>query len=370
MIPTRSTIQFLGSLVENHMKQLLSRRQFLQAASGTAVLFLAGCRPQAEPAATPTSQPATAVPTPSATLPPLSRELILTPNDQFYVMETNGTPTIDPTEWQLVIDGLVKNPLTLGWDDIAARPFIEQMRTLECIGNAVGGNQIGNALWGGILLADLLEEVGVLETAVRAKFAAADNYETSVTLEWLTQPGAMLAYQMNGEPLPPEHGFPLRLFMPGLYGQKMPKWITRIQFIDNAVHLGTWETQGWSNVAQVKTNSQLMQPTHIQKVPLAPLELFGVAYAGNRQITQVEVGIEQDGDLNWQPVEELIHGPSDEVWTQFYLPWTPPAAGTYTLLVRATDETGFVQTERARGILEGAFPDGTDKIHNIVIVVE
>lgn len=349
------------------MQKQFSRRKFLQIASGTAVLFLAGCRPKEEIEATPTGVPATAVPTP---LPPLNRDLVLTPNDEFYVMETNGTPTIDRAEWQLTIDGLVDNPVTLTFADIEARPFVEHMRTLECIGNAVGGNQIGNAVWGGILLADLLDEVGVLDTAVRAKFEAADNYETSVTLDWLNQPGTMLAYQMNGKPLPPEHGYPLRLFMPGLYGQKMPKWITRIQFIDHNLHLGTWETQGWSDEAKVKTNSQIMLPTHIQKVPLVPLEIFGVAYAGDRHITQVEVGIEQDGILTWRPVEELVRGPSDEAWTQFYLPWTPPAAGTYTLLVRASDETGFVQTERARGILEGAFPDGTDKIHNIVIVVE
>ena len=350
------------------MIKQFSRRQFLQAASGTAVLFLASCRPKPPENLPPST--ATAVSTPLATLPPLSRDLILTPNDEFYVMETNGTPTIDLADWQLTIDGLVENPLSLRFDHILERPFIEQMRTLECIGNAVGGNQIGNAVWGGILLADLLAEVGVLDTAVRAKFEAADNYTTSVSLDWITQSGAMLAYQMNGEPLPPEHGYPLRLLMPGLYGQKMPKWISRIQFIDNNSHLGTWEKQGWSNVAQVKTNAQIMMPIHIQKVPFAPLEIFGVAYAGNRQITQVEVGIEQeDGLLTWQPAEELVHGPSDEVWTQFYLPWTPPAAGTYTLLVRATDETGFVQTERARGVLEGAFPDGTDKIHNIVIVV-
>ncbi len=349
------------------MTKQLSRRHFLQAASGTAVFLLIGCRPKPAADLPPTESSPTAVP--AATLTALSRDIILTPNDEFYVMETNGTPTIDRNTWQLTIDGLVATPLTLSFADVAARPFVEQMRTLECIGNAVGGNQIGNAVWGGILLADLLAEVGVMETAVRARFAAADNYETSVTLEWLNQPGTMLATHMNGEPLPPKHGYPLRLFMPGLYGQKMPKWITRIEFIADPDHLGTWEKQGWSNVAAVKTNSLIMQPTHIQKVPLAPLELFGVAYAGDRHITQVEVGIEQDGDLHWQPVEELVRGPSDEVWTQFYLPWTPTAAGTYTLLVRATDDTGFVQTERARGILEGAFPDGTDKIHNIVIVV-
>lgn len=352
------------------MKKQFSRRRFLKAASGTAVLILAGCRTRLGNDAPDSALPATAVPTPPATLPPLSRDLILTSNDGFYVMETNGTPTVDVASWQLVIDGLVERPLTLNFADIEARPFVEQMRTLECIGNAVGGNQIGNAVWGGIWLNDLLSEVGVLDTAVRAQFTAADNYETSVSRDWITQPGTMLAYQMNGQPLPPEHGYPLRLFMPGLYGQKMPKWITHIQFTDDNSHLGTWEKQGWSNVAAVKTNAQIMQPEHIQIVPLTELEIFGVAYAGTRHITQVEIGIEADGNPTWTTAEELVRGPSDEVWTQFYLSWKPPAPGTYTLLVRATDESGFVQTDRARGVLEGAFPDGTDKIHNIVIVVE
>ena len=351
------------------MKKRLSRRQFLQAASGTAVLILAGCRPKVESSPTP-AVVTIASPTPLATLPSPTRDLLLTPNADFYVMETNGTPAVDRDRWQLTIDGLVTKPLSFRFADIVERPFVEQMRTLECIGNAVGGNQIGNAVWGGILLADILDEVGVLDSAVRAKFSAADNYETSVTLDWLTQPGAMLAYQMNGAPLPPEHGYPLRLFMPGLYGQKMPKWITQIEFIADDSHQGTWEKQGWSNVAEVKTNSQIMTPGHIQIVPHTALEIFGVAYAGNRHITQVEIGIEQDGELRWQTAAELVRGPSDEVWTQFYAPWTPAAAGTYTLLVRTSDETGFVQTERARGVLEGAFPDGTDKIHNIVVVVK
>lgn len=352
------------------MKKQVSRRRFLQSASSTAVLFLAGCRAKSTIEQIPPEGTAAAVPSPVATLPPVSRELIITPNDDFYIMETNGSPTVDSANWQLTIDGLVERPLTLSLADIEARPFAEMMRTVECIGNTVGGNLIGNALWGGIWLEDLLHEVGVRQTAVRAKFTAADNYETSVTLDWIMQPGVLLAAQMNGKPLPVAHGYPLRLFIPGLYGQKMPKWLTRIQFIDDASHLGTWEKQGWSNEAAVKTNSQIMVPSHIQKVPLAALEIFGVAYAGQRRITQIEVGLEQEGDLTWQPAQELLRGPNDEVWVQFYLPWTPPAAGTYLLHVRATDASGFVQTERARGVLEGAFPDGTDKIHNIVIVVE
>jgi hypothetical protein len=177
-----------------------------------------------------------------------------------------------------------------------------------------------------------------------------------------------MAYEMNGMPLPAEHGHPLRIFMPGLYGQKMPKWITRIEFIDDANDLGVWEQQGWSDVASVKTNSQILLPKHISRLPMAETEIFGLAYAGKRKITRVEVGVEQDSHLSWSEAE-VVRGDSDEVWVQFYAVWTPPAASAYTLLVRATDETGFSQSERARGVLAGAFPAGTDAIHDIVVVV-
>jgi hypothetical protein len=240
------------------------------------------------------------------------------------------------------------------------------MRTLECIGNPVGGNQIGNAVWAGFWLDELLAEVGVKPEAVRARFEAEDGYETSVARSFIDRPGVLMAYEMNGAPLTPEHGYPLRIFMPGLYGQKMPKWISRIEFINNNDHRGYWEQKGWSEEATVKTNSQIMQPAHIGAVPLAEIEVFGVAYAGDRTITAVEVGVEADDKLNWYPAE-LLSGPSNQVWTQFYLPWTPPGATSYTLLVRAIDEHGFVQSERASGILQGSYPDGTDKIHSIVI---
>ncbi|RMG88978.1 MAG: molybdopterin-binding oxidoreductase, partial [Chloroflexi bacterium] len=300
---------------------------------------------------------------------PIPRNLIITPNDRFYIQQFQGISRVKAEEWQLSIGGLVENPITLTYNDILKRPRAEMMRTLECIGNPVGGNQIGNATWAGFWLNDLLDEVGIKPQAVRARFHAADGYETSVKLEWITQPGVLMAYEMNGEPLPEAHGFPLRIFMPGLYGQKMPKWITHIDFIDDDTHRGYWENKGWSDIASVKTNSQITIPTHIAHLPLTQNEITGIAYAGTRQITRVEIGVEHNDTLTWFEADEYIHGDSPQVWTQFYARWQPPESGSYTLLVRATDETGFTQTERARGLLEGSYPDGTDKIHNIVVMV-
>lgn len=342
-----------------------NRRYFLQLAGGAAVAVLLGCRPRSAPPA--------AVPLPIATAPPPTlptpppRQIMLTPVSDFYVQQFQSVPQVDAAAWQLTIDGLVDHPLTLDYAAVLSLPRAELMRTLECIGNPVGGNQIGNAQWAGFWLADLLAQVSPQAAARRVRFAAADGYDTSVSLDWITAPNVLMAYEMNGEPLTPAHGFPLRILMPGLYGQKMPKWITRMEFIADAEHLGYWEERGWSNVAAVKTNSQIMSPTHISRLPLDEALIYGVAYAGNRAITRVEIGIEPArGELVWREAD-LLAGPSSQVWTQFYFPWTPAAPTSYTLYVRASDNDGFTQHEIGRGVLEGAFPDGSDKIHNIVV---
>lgn len=338
-----------------------TRRHFLRLAGGATVALLIGCRP-ASPAAIPT---ATVPPRPTPSPPP--RQILLTPVSDFYVQQFQSVPQVNAAAWQLTLDGLVNQPMTLDYAAVLSLPRGEWMRTLECIGNPVGGNQIGNAHWAGFWLADLLARVGPQAAAKRVRFEAADGYETSVALDWIMVPDVLMAYEMNGEPLTPAHGFPLRILMPGLYGQKMPKWITRMEFIADAGHLGYWEERGWSNVAAVKTNSQIMSPTHISRLPLTGTLIYGVAYGGNRAITRVEIGIEPArGETVWHEAE-LLAGPSSQVWTQFYFQWTPAEPTSYTLYVRASDSDGFTQHEIGQGILEGAFPDGSDKIHNIVV---
>src|SRR5262249_54991942 len=155
-------------------------------------------------------------------------------------------------------------------------------------------------------------------------FECEDGYATSVKLEWITQPNVMLAYEMNGGPLTTKHGFPIRILTPGLYGQKMPRWITHIQFIDFDF-LGYWESNGWSNIASVQTNSMIKTPTSDANVTAgAEIAIQGVAYAGKRAITKVEVQIE-NGD--WMPAS-TVHGSSVMAWTQWYIKHTFAAPGT------------------------------------------
>ena len=338
---------------------IFTRRRFLSGTLGATLAFIVGCAPRqrSEPSATPS-------PTPTAQAPGLAADgIVITPTDEFYLNYWKDPSVgVGIGDWRLEIEGLVEQPLSLTYDDARALPAVEEMRALECIGNPVGGSQIGNAIWKGFYLENLLDQVGVHKDAIRAQFAAADGYWTSVDLEWITQPGVLMAYEMNGEPLLPKHGYPLRILMPGLYGQKMPKWITLIHFT-REVKLGYWEGRGWSDVASVQTNSQIWEPRNLDMVA-GEIIVRGIAYAAPREIVQVELGV---NDEQWIQAE-LTPGPSPLAWTQWRVAWQAPL-GDHRLSVRATDSEGFTQTDSGPGLLAGAFPDGTNAIHAIVVSV-
>lgn len=356
----------------------LSRRDFLLMATGSTAAALAGCRPSDSPppptvyqAGSPRSlvniqgQPVDADP---RYFHLTHAQPLVTDNHVFYVQsypQSGDTPNHEDVleNWRLTIDGWVENPLELTYEAIRHLPEVEAAHTLECIGNPIGGSLIGNAVWGGCWLRDLLDQVQVKPEAKEAKFYASDGYSTSVDMRWINQAGVLLAYKMNGQLLPREHGYPLRLLIPGLYGQKMPKWIERIEFIDYE-YKGYWESRGWSDSGDVQTNAIIQTPPHQTRVQ-GQVYIQGVAYAGKRAITSVEVRV--DGGA-WMPAT-LVQGDSPVVWTQWYIAWHPATTGTYEIEVRSTDETGFTQQTSANGALGSAKPQGTNAIHRIVIQV-
>jgi DMSO/TMAO reductase YedYZ molybdopterin-dependent catalytic subunit len=358
----------------------MKRRQFLGLSSLTLAGLLAGCRPDrvvptvyvpgsTRPPPTPTP---TSVPQPTATLSPSVTEIPLTPIKDLYITSYRVTPKPEQlAAWSLTIDGLVDTPLTLTMDDIRAMPVVEAMRTLSCISNPVGGALIGNIVWTGVDFATILEKISVSSQAKYVNFEAADGYFTSVELKWITQSGVMLVYLANGEPLPPDHGFPLRIIIPGLYGQKQPKWITHITFSDTE-KLGYWEQEfrGWSNVATVQTLSQLREPS--RDIPYASqVRLVGMAFSGLEAITKVEIAIRTDPkeERVWQTVE-LIAPPSPLVWTWWTHIWTPLKPALYRIAVRATDSSGFYQAREASGTFAGAFPDGSSSIQEVLFKMD
>ncbi|HCB34176.1 MAG TPA: molybdopterin-binding oxidoreductase, partial [Acidimicrobiaceae bacterium] len=266
----------------------------------------------------------------------------LTPNIDFYRIDTAlVAPEVNPANWQLEIDGMVENPFSLSLDDIYAMELRDEAVTLSCVSNPVGGDLVGNAVWTGVPLADLLERAGVAPDADQLVGRSVDHwtagFPTAAVGDGRT---AMLAIGMNGEPLPVRHGFPARLVVAGLYGYvSAVKWINRITLTTWDGFDGYWVPRGWSKEGPVKTQSRIDVPT--SRDPLTagtPAAVAGVAWAPTRGIAGVEVQIDDD---RWQ--ECRIGGSlGDETWVQWVYDWTP-TAGEHRIRVRATDGAGETQ---------------------------
>ncbi len=167
---------------------------------------------------------------------------------QMFKLSLGIIPDIDSESYRLEIGGLVENPLVLTYADILGMPQRSVYATLETISNPIGGPLIGNAIWTGVLLKDLMDAAGVQEEALKIIFYCADQYSTAVTMEEASADDVILAYRMNGKPLSPDHGYPLRVVLPEKYGMKWAKWVNGIEFVDYD-YKGYWEQRGWSDYA-------------------------------------------------------------------------------------------------------------------------
>lgn len=329
----------------------INRRRFLRVVAGTAIVVSRGIPPTE--ATLETSDPLYGKVT-------LDR---MTLSEKLFV-HSKDIPSTTLDNWQLRVSGLIDGEAKVfAWDDLCRYPLIESMRTIECIGNPTGGEMIGNALWKGFRFCDFAAEWGIQPAATHAKFTCADGYQTAVTLDRLLHPDTLLVSEMNGEPLPPEHGYPLRLIVPGVYGQKMPKWITHIELIDYPFQ-GFWESLGWSDTAEVQTHAIILTPKDRARIN-GKVAIQGIAFAGSREIVQVEVRI-NNGE--WSPAW-LVKGDSNLAWTQWYLEWKPTRRGSYTLEARATDSDGFTQFVPTPRKLNHARPNGSAYIHRLILEV-
>jgi DMSO/TMAO reductase YedYZ molybdopterin-dependent catalytic subunit len=167
---------------------------------------------------------------------------------QMFTLSLGGVPEIDISSWELDVGGLAQNPYKIGYDEMLAMPQISVYATLETISNPAGGSSIGNAVWTGVPLKFILEIAGIKDNVIKVIFFCEDGYSTAITVEEALKDDVILAYKMNGKQLAPEHGYPLRLVVPGKYGMKWPKWINKIELTD-IDYKGYWESQGWSDYA-------------------------------------------------------------------------------------------------------------------------
>lgn len=283
--------------------------------------------------------------------------LEITPTKDFYEVSKNAfDPQVDSKRWRLEITGLVDNPLTFTYDDIKSLPSIEQYATLACISNEVGGDLIGTALWRGVRLKDLLAQAGLKPGVIDIVLRASDDYTDSIPLERATQDGTLLVYEMNGEQLTPTHGFPVRLLVPGIYGMKNVKWITRIEAIDSDLR-GYWQRRGWNDRAEYKTMSRIDAP---DSAVSNEATIAGIAFAGDRGVAGIEVST--DGGKTWEQAE--IKSPlSPYTWSLWRRQWTPTQTGKHKIIVRATDGRGVTQTSQ----YAPPAPDGSSGYHSRII---
>lgn len=349
-----------------------TRREFLTIGTSGLFLLTGGgllVRVLGEPNQTPINAQTT--PTKSNKFFPngeptsLPLPLWVTRNEDFYSVKYDELPSISLNTWSLTFHGLVRDQLRLVYDEIRSLPSVTTMHTLECIGNPVGGNLIGNANWRGISLKALLERVGIDSRAQWVVIGGVDEYFTSLPISTVMHEHAMLAYEMNGETLPVSHGYPLRAVLPGVYGQKQPKWVTGIKVTD-AEELGPWEQKGWSREATIRINSALKKPIADEQLSRGDILIAGVAHTGEAGIQSVQVST--DDGKSWNATV-LTRGPSRYVWTEWGYLWQNPAPGKYTLLVRATDNAGNIQDAASSGILGDEFPSGTSAIHSVTVEI-
>lgn len=283
----------------------------------------------------------------------------VTPNDDFYLIDTAViVPTIEPQDWSIRIHGMVDKELTLTYEQLVRRQMTESWVTLNCVSNEVGGDLIGNAWWSGVRIADLLEDAGVSPDADAVLQTSQDGWTCGTPLEALTDDrDAMLAVGMNGEPLPIEHGFPVRTIVPGLYGYVSAcKWVVDLEVTRFDEITAFWTDKGWSERGPVKMSSRIDVPRHGHDVPAGVVTFAGMAWSQHTGISGVQVAVD-DGE--WHSA--LLAGvPSTDTWVQWKVT-VNVEPGDHTVKVRAVDKTGRPQTGEVQDVL----PDGATGWHTI-----
>ena len=316
---------------------------------------------------------------------PLCRESILssldtwiTPTERFYVRNHfSDVPNLDRAKWKLVIDGEVLQPLALSYADIRMLPSIELVMTMECAGNsrsyvtppaeglAFRHGAVSAALWKGVPVNTLLEQAGLKDNAAEVLFEGADygreeedgvafdlHYRRSLPLGKARDSDTLLAYEMNGEELPSDHGFPLRLVVPRWYGMASVKWLTRINVLDKPfdgffqqrryvmINEGPEETLEREPVTGLRVKSLITHPRHGEVVQSGSSTIRGFAWSGNGEVSRVEVS--SDGGNHWQDAT-LVGESEPSAWRQWEFVWEAYHSGHFILMARATDSEGNIQ---------------------------
>ncbi|MHA7268901.1 molybdopterin-dependent oxidoreductase [Arthrobacter sp. HLT1-20] len=288
----------------------------------------------------------------------------VTPNADFYRIDTALiVPEIDPSSWKLRVHGMVEEEFTISFDELLSSELIESYVTLTCVSNVVGGNLAGNAKWLGLPIREVLARAKPKDGADMVLSTSIDGFSASTPLPVLQDDrDAMLAVGMNGEPLPFDHGFPVRMVVPGLYGfVSATKWVVDLEVTTFAEKAGYWTSRGWSSHGPIKTASRVEVPRAFGRVPAGQVSIGGSAWAQTKGVSKVEVQLD---DGAWQ-LAQLADEASVDTWRQWSYIWDNAPAGTHKVRVRAYDAAGELQIEQQAP----PEPDGSTGWHSINFTV-
>ena len=350
------------------------RRRFLLGSAGAAVVVALGGLPLSRAlssigtqiggvaaAARNLKEPAT-IPPADAAVDALGITPRITANEDHYTVDTTLVkPRVDAATWKLDVTGNVEHPFSLTYDQLLDLDAIEQVRTLECISNPVGGDLISTAVWTGVRMKDLLARAQPKANSYDVVLTSVDGYQDSFPIAKAMEPDTFLAYLMNGKTLPQEHGYPVRTLVPNIYGMKNVKWLTEIK-VETFDFKGYWQEQGWDDTATVNTNTRIDVPGSTVRWSGGDVSIAGIAFAGARGIKKVEVSLDQG--KTW--MDATLETPAGPItWVRWVVRWTPTGPGSATLWARATDGRGDVQTP----VLREPYPDGATGYDRVTLNV-
>ncbi|CAN5607946.1 molybdopterin-dependent oxidoreductase [soil metagenome] len=359
-------------------RQTLSRRGFLIALGGTAagalVVGLGARVLGAGVTAVEAVREALTLPKPATPAPPIPAGAsldvpgispLISANDTFYRIDTAlQVPVIEADKWRLRVNGLVENEVEMDFAELLALPLTEHAVTLMCVSNEVGGNLVGNAVWLGYPIREVLKRAKPQPGADMVLSRSIDGFTASSPLEVLMDPEreSLLAVGMNGAPLPIEHGFPVRMVVPGLYGYvSATKWVVELKVTRFADDRAYWTDRGWDAKGPVKTASRIDVPTNGARVGAGTVAIAGVAWAQHRGIEGVQVRVD---DGAWKDAR-LATAISSDTWVQWVYEWQA-TSGSHTVQVRATDALGDTQS----GNRVPPAPNGSEGWHTITVTVD
>ncbi|WP_323959317.1 molybdopterin-dependent oxidoreductase [Arthrobacter sp. JZ12] len=287
----------------------------------------------------------------------------LTPNSEFYRIDTAlQVPAVDVDTWQLRVHGLVEEEVTISFQDLLDSELVERHITLACVSNPVGGDLVGNAKWLGYPIRNLLERARPTDGADMVLSTSTDGFSASTPLPVLRDDrDALLAIAMNDEPLPLEHGYPVRMVVPGLYGYvSATKWVVDLEVTRFADARAYWTDRGWSERGPIKTQSRVEVPRPFAKVPAGTVRVGGTAWAQHRGVERVQVQVD---DGPWEDAA-LATEYSVDTWRQ----WTHEVQlepGSHRIRCRAYDPEGVQTEKRANPV-----PDGASGWHTVEFSAE